>query len=684
MIIKEIRLENIRSHANSLIDLKEGINFIHGDIGAGKSSILYAIEFALFGTGSRFGKNEIKLLRAGEKSGFVEVEIRTAGKDYLFHREIKEGHDKGGWIIEDGVKEQLSASELRREGLEILKLREPKSSRSRSYIYEYAIFTPQEEMKRILEDRPEDRMKLLRKAFGLTDYANARDNCGIIIDAFKSESRALNGVIEEMRPKRSELSEVQRELEERNREEKSVLGELEGVKKRYEKLKYRVEELERKDKELQEARITLYGKRKERESLLVEIERLEKDLQRIKDLKERLKALEKDYARYSELDVIISEEHSKRAEKDSYSRRARDLEKRIKDITEEIFKYRKEVSEDLSEKIEALKKEISALAVDEKSEKNTKEMASVVRDLELLNRKLRELDDEEKGYSELSGQKYCPKCGQPLTEAHVQNLLSKIQKEGEDTEHRVEELLRKKEELENEKRKIEEERNLLKEKERELRQDLSDQSAKERVKEIMLRREEEKGKLESELSEVSAKLDSIALMDIKALEEERDKLKPIYEEYIRAKGETEREEDMEKELSSKKERIKGLVDEETTLEERIKVLEPGSNELKALRDEEKKIVGRISALEERLRNIRERIEENEERIEDLQKSIEKLQRKEERVSKIKDAIEWLEGFSRGMETIERSVVNFLNQEFQSKFQELFSMLIDDEITVEVD
>jgi len=38
-----------------------------------------------------------------------------------------------------------------------------------------------------------------------------------------------------------------------------------------------------------------------------------------------------------------------------------------------------------------------------------------------------------------------------------------------------------------------------------------------------------------------------------------------------------------------------------------------------------------------------------------------------------------------MSIIEKNIVNFLNQEFQGKFQELFSMLIDGgEITVEVD
>ena len=72
MIIKSIQLSNIRSYLNSIIEFEDGINFLSGDIGCGKSSILLAIEFALFG----FKKGDIdgfQLLRKGEKEGFVKL-----------------------------------------------------------------------------------------------------------------------------------------------------------------------------------------------------------------------------------------------------------------------------------------------------------------------------------------------------------------------------------------------------------------------------------------------------------------------------------------------------------------------------------------------------------------------------------------------------------------------------------
>jgi exonuclease SbcC len=64
MILKSLRLENIRSYTEQTVDFPMGITLFEGDIGSGKSTILMAIEFALFGLGSEKGG---ALLKAGAK-----------------------------------------------------------------------------------------------------------------------------------------------------------------------------------------------------------------------------------------------------------------------------------------------------------------------------------------------------------------------------------------------------------------------------------------------------------------------------------------------------------------------------------------------------------------------------------------------------------------------------------------
>ena len=49
MIVKQLILENIRSHESTKIEFAEGKTLIRGDIGSGKSSIMMSIEAALFG-----------------------------------------------------------------------------------------------------------------------------------------------------------------------------------------------------------------------------------------------------------------------------------------------------------------------------------------------------------------------------------------------------------------------------------------------------------------------------------------------------------------------------------------------------------------------------------------------------------------------------------------------------------
>ena len=48
MIIESIEMENFKSHSNTRVDFNTGISIIIGENGAGKSSILEAVSFALF------------------------------------------------------------------------------------------------------------------------------------------------------------------------------------------------------------------------------------------------------------------------------------------------------------------------------------------------------------------------------------------------------------------------------------------------------------------------------------------------------------------------------------------------------------------------------------------------------------------------------------------------------------
>src|SRR3989304_4227861 len=72
MILQSLKLSNIRSYVSETVEFPQGSLLLSGDIGSGKSSILLAIEFALFGA-KRSDLSGESLLRNGAKEGSVEL-----------------------------------------------------------------------------------------------------------------------------------------------------------------------------------------------------------------------------------------------------------------------------------------------------------------------------------------------------------------------------------------------------------------------------------------------------------------------------------------------------------------------------------------------------------------------------------------------------------------------------------
>ena len=79
MKLKKIILENIRSYEHQEISFPEGSTLLSGDIGSGKTSVLLAIEFALFGL--QPGQRGSALLRNGKKEGSVKIEFEVDGTE---------------------------------------------------------------------------------------------------------------------------------------------------------------------------------------------------------------------------------------------------------------------------------------------------------------------------------------------------------------------------------------------------------------------------------------------------------------------------------------------------------------------------------------------------------------------------------------------------------------------------
>jgi len=275
MILRSLTLENIRSYKlEQPIQFPLGTVLFEGDIGCGKSTILYAIEFALFGlgsTGSSF------LLRNGVREGSVTLQFEVNETAYEVHRRLvrkgKTVNQEDCYLTGPEGKSILSTTELKEKVLQVLNFNEPSNPRAQSVIYRYAIFTPQEEMKEVITKEPDDRLQTLRKAFRIEDYKIAADNSAKLttkmqekisklegatqdIDSIRTKIKDENTLIEklnsEITPLRTKETELNTQLKQKDDQIKQLQAEREKIKQAEGTLPLLQNQLEENTKQLKE------------------------------------------------------------------------------------------------------------------------------------------------------------------------------------------------------------------------------------------------------------------------------------------------------------------------------------------------------------------------------------------------------------------------------------------------
>jgi len=85
-MIRSIELVDFLAHSNTKLEFDNDATVFVGDNGAGKSSVIDAITFSLFGEHTR--KNNKGLIRRGANQGFAKIEFSANGKNYQAIRKI--------------------------------------------------------------------------------------------------------------------------------------------------------------------------------------------------------------------------------------------------------------------------------------------------------------------------------------------------------------------------------------------------------------------------------------------------------------------------------------------------------------------------------------------------------------------------------------------------------------------
>jgi exonuclease SbcC len=234
MQLKSIKLENIRSYKFQEIEFPSGSLLLSGDIGSGKSTILLAIEFALFGT-KKVMLTGGALLRNGSNTGAVELRFEVDGKDIIVKRGLKKSkgavEQTNGYLIVDEMKKDLTPQELKAQILSILGYPSELVAKSKEMVYRYTVYTPQEEMRQILFEEEEERVDTLRKVFGIDKYKKIRENALIAVRSLKEKRKEIEAAIFDLDYKKKQKAENEEELRQIDEKVKLILPKLEEAKK---------------------------------------------------------------------------------------------------------------------------------------------------------------------------------------------------------------------------------------------------------------------------------------------------------------------------------------------------------------------------------------------------------------------------------------------------------------------
>ncbi len=263
MILRSLKLENIRSYTTGTVAFPEQSTVLSGDIGSGKSTILLAIEFALFGLGNLSGG---QLLRHGEKQGSVELccTIATqpgAQMDVMIKRALRRTKDAvqqdAGWIAlkqEHGSWTKIEATpvELKTKILDLMGYPAELLTKSKTHLYRFTVYTPQEQMKQILLGNSDERLDTIRKIFGIDTYARVQANAALVgrelRTRIRQESVRAEGIDEDKEKQYEErvrMDQITLRRDSEEHERRQLTARAAAVKQRHDELMARQMEAHR-------------------------------------------------------------------------------------------------------------------------------------------------------------------------------------------------------------------------------------------------------------------------------------------------------------------------------------------------------------------------------------------------------------------------------------------------------
>jgi DNA repair protein SbcC/Rad50 len=707
MILRALKLHHIRSYTDEEFSFPSGRVLLSGDIGSGKSTILLAIEFALFGI-MRSGLSGTSLLRHGTNTGYVELSFAINDNIYVIKRTLKRGKKSvtqdSGYIFSDGSKFEGTPVELKARILEIIGYPEELLTKSKSLIYRFTVYTPQEDMKQILFEDKDVRLDTLRKIFGIDKYKKIRENAVLFIREIKKKQNDLNIRLEsydeyseDKKEKTAKLNEINLDIKDKKVLIDSIKIKIDEQKNNVLKFEEQIKKINEIKKNIELKEVLINSKNKSKNDSQIKFKQVTQEIKNYEDKLELYKEIidKKSEKKFEDKLNLLQEKHSILIkDKTSLFEKKEFIGIQIKNLNEEITTL-KDKSKDIitiKTKLDELKLKIDLKS---KQESQLQEMLDKEQKYQLiLQKNSMKISQSNTMIENVKIGQICPTCDQEIDEKHKNEVINREKKNIEFNtieKTKVNEVIIKIStnisKIKNNLTRIRE-LELTYNKEKESLIMLEESSKQLNQKQINLSRlyEEKKVLDEKKLTDDTKVLNEISNLNIE-LSKNRDHNNKFREK-----------ENLIQSIKKEKNNLEELVAQNSSIENVIKLAESQITELRSSLTQYKDINEEYSKQKTILDELNSNLNNNEvifatisqeyksisEQIDKINQRLQALLVLKKKVEKYSQIQNWFDSFFvKLMSTMEKHIMVSIHREFSMLLKDWFNILIDD-IDIELD
>jgi len=260
-MITSIELVDFLSHSDTKLKFEDGVTIFVGDNGAGKSSIIDAITFSLFGQHTR--KSNKGLIRRGTNQGYAKIEFSIKDKKYETVRKIDTKGSLSAIFSEttNNNRVEIAAGERKQFG-ESMTEQVEKTIGMNFEKLKIASIVQQGELNSIINAKPREFKELLNAIIGIDKLDIASDTMQKVTKEFRKKIRTdLGGhddtdiefLTKDFEKCQYDIKEAEPEKNQLESQKKSVHRELEELLKKEETdtpKRDKINQLESQKKEL--------------------------------------------------------------------------------------------------------------------------------------------------------------------------------------------------------------------------------------------------------------------------------------------------------------------------------------------------------------------------------------------------------------------------------------------------